>query len=323
VSEGFDIAALRAAVAAEGAVARVVVAEAAGSAPRGPGAAMLVGAASEVGTIGGGALELEATRAARALLARPQPWARQLLRLPLGPALGQCCGGHVTLLIERYDAGEVAAAARSASAGVYARPVTGGAPPGADLAAGRARRAARAGEGGPARLEAGLMIEPVGVAALPLWLYGAGHVGRAIVRAAEDLPIAVTWIDTARDRFPAAIPAHATRLVARNPARVAGRAPADAVHLVLTYSHALDLEICHAVLSQPFAQLGLIGSASKRARFLARLRALGHTDAVLARLECPIGDRSLGKRPAAIALGVVADLVRRAETGAAAGVRSA
>ena len=93
--------------------------------------------------------------------------------------------------------------------------------------------------------------------------------------------------------------------VSRDLPRAAAHAPADARHYVLTYSHALDLEICHAILSRPFAQLGLIGSATKKARFLNRLRDLGHPPDRLARLDCPIGDPALGKQPQAIAVSVI------------------
>lgn len=319
-SAGFDLAGLADAVAAHGAVVRVVVADFRGSTPRETGAAMLVwaeaGAAQtggQSGTIGGGALEYVAGGTARALLAAGGIWARQLVKLPLGPALGQCCGGHVTLLMERFGAEEVSTLQALGTAR-FLRPVGSGEPPTAadGLAAARHNRAARAGEAAPG-LHGALMSEDFTAPLIPLWLYGAGHVGRAIVRVAEGLPLDITWIDTARDRFPETIPPHAAPLVATDIARAVALAPDDAVHLVLTYSHALDLEICHAVLARPFRHLGLIGSASKRARFLSRLRGLGHSEAALARLSCPIGDRSLGKLPAAIAIGVVAEILRLPE----------
>ena len=144
----------------------------------------------------------------------------------------------------------------------------------------------------------------------PLWIYGAGHVGRALITTLAGLPYAVTWIDDARARFPDPIPDHATMLVAQNPTDAARHAAQDAHHLVLTYSHALDLSLCHQILSQPFASLGLIGSATKRTRFLKRLRALGHSEQTLTRLTCPIGDPTLGKHPQAIAVSVVHALLK-------------
>jgi xanthine dehydrogenase accessory factor len=134
-------------------------------------------------------------------------------------------------------------------------------------------------------------------------------VGRAIVRVFQGLPFAITWIDTGAPRFPDH--AHdAIALVAANPADAAALAPAGAVHMVMTYSHALDLEICHRVLARgDFARLGVIGSASKSARFRARLRGLGHGDGAIARLECPIGLPGFGKSPTEIAVALAADLI--------------
>lgn len=305
---GFDPAELAAAVTRQGAVVRVVIAEHRGSTPREAGTAMLVWEGGQSGTIGGGALEWEAARAALRLLGAEAPWARQVLRLPLGPGLGQCCGGQVTLLMERFGAAEVAALA--GLAGGYVRPVEGGAAP---LAA-----SAEA-----VRLGGGVMSEPLAEPALPLWLWGAGHVGRAVVHAAQGLPLAITWIDTGAERFPGEMPVHAAPLVAADPARAVGRAPDPAAHLVMTYSHAMDLDICHAVLSRRARYLGLIGSASKRARFVSRLRELGHGEAALERLVCPIGERALGKIPAAIALGVVREMLLLGAAEARPMVRSA
>ena len=78
---------------------------------------------------------------------------------------------------------------------------------------------------------------------------------------------------------------------------------------MLTYSHALDLELCHRLLTHGFARAGLIGSATKWARFRARLAALGHPPYAIARIDCPIGNPALGKHPQAIAIGVAAAFV--------------
>jgi xanthine dehydrogenase accessory factor len=158
------------------------------------------------------------------------------------------------------------------------------------------------------------LIEPLARPVHCLHLYGAGHVGRAIVRVLEDLPFAVTWIDTSAGRFPERVPPYATAQVAPDPAIFAGSAEADAFHLVLTYSHALDLAICHSLLRRgDFRFLGLIGSATKRARFLKRLAELGIGEVLLTRLVCPIGLPGVGgKEPAAIAVSVAAQLVQLA-----------
>ena len=146
-----------------------------------------------------------------------------------------------------------------------------------------------------------------------LQLYGAGHVGRAVVRMLHELPCRVQWIDERKAEFPAEpSPAHVQRLCAEPVEAEVALAPAGAFHLVLTHSHDLDLAITEAVLRRgEFGWLGLIGSRTKRARFVQRLAARGITPEVLARLVCPIGIPGVeGKEPGVIALAVVAQLLQ-------------
>lgn len=301
----FDLAALKAAVAAQGRVARVVIAAHDGSSPRETGAAMLVWDGGQAGTIGGGALEWEATLRARDMLAAG---GLRLDRQALGPSLGQCCGGAVTVLTEVYDAEAVS----RLDGPVIARPVTG---PAGEMPLAVARLLNRARAEGVAplpRLVQGWMVEPVAAPARALWVWGAGHVGRAIVDVLAPLPeIAITWIDVAEARFPDGATPGVTRLWADNPADLVDSAPPGAEHLVLTYSHALDLELCHRLLQHGFGRLGLIGSDTKWARFRSRLRALGHAPERIAAIQCPIGDPGLGKHPQAIAIGVAAAFIRQ------------
>lgn len=229
---------------------RITVTKTAGSVPREAGTQMLVWADRIKGTIGGGTLEWEAMAEARRMLRDGRQ--AHSARIPLGPSLGQCCGGSVSLMWEQTDE--------------LTRP--------------------------PAR---------------PLWIYGAGHVGRALINVMAPLPdFAITWIDTGADRFPIT---DVTTLVAADPTRVVKHAPRDADHLILTYSHEIDLALCHAVLNHSFHSAGLIGSATKWARFRARLAALGHSTEQISRIACPIGDPRLGKHPAAIALGVATAMI--------------
>lgn len=299
----FDLATLAATVAAHGPTARVVIAAHDGSSPREVGASMLVWATGQSGTIGGGALEHEATTRARAHLAETRPL---LTREALGPKLGQCCGGAVTLLTEVFTPDSLPVS----DSGVIARPLDARPIP---LAVKRLLARAR-GEGilpRPVLLQ-GWMVEPVARPDRHLWIWGAGHVGRALASVMAPLPgVAITWVDIAADRFPADLPPNAIRLVAADPALAIAHAPKDAEHLIVTFSHALDLDLCHGLLTHGFSTCGLIGSATKWARFRSRLAALGHAPTAIARIDCPIGDPALGKHPQAIALGVATDFLRR------------
>jgi xanthine dehydrogenase accessory factor len=294
----YDLAALAGAVAAHGRVARVVIAAHDGSSPRETGAAMLVWPGGQSGTIGGGALEWQAVQAARAML---DAGGTRLQRQALGPQLGQCCGGAVTLLTEVHDA----ASLPRPEAGVIARATDGSPMP---LAVRRLLDRARAQGALPAaRLVQGWMVEPLSHPLRHLWIWGAGHVGRALVQVLAPLPgLAITWVDVAPDRFPDGLPAGLRALPAPAPEEAVCLAPPGAEHLILTFSHALDLELCHRLLGHGFAACGLIGSATKWARFRSRLAALGHSPGQIARIACPIGDPGLGKHPQAIAVGVAA-----------------
>ncbi|MEM1273028.1 MAG: xanthine dehydrogenase accessory protein XdhC [Pseudomonadota bacterium] len=288
----FDLNGLRNALEF-GPVVRVVLADARGSVPRGAGTSMLVGANRQWGTIGGGALEFEATRRARAMLAAQSPW--EAWSLPLGPSLGQCCGGAVSILAERFET------APEPEQFPRARPVL--APDGVmPLQVEKARQAAT-----KPLMVAGWFIEPLDRVDQSLWIWGAGHVGRALVDVLAPYPsVSLTWIDDAACRFPDA-PAPAVQcLPAPDMPAAMALAPLDAHHLILTYSHDIDLALCHAALHRGFASCGLIGSATKWARFQTRLQALGHAPAQIARIDCPIGMPELGKHPHAIAIGVAA-----------------
>jgi len=335
-------ASLRSALAhvrAHGALVRVSVVRADGSTPREAGAAMLVTRAGTTGTIGGGTLELEAIALARAMLqaeAVVQPWRREVRDFALGPSLGQCCGGATRLLLETWSAREAETLADVHEPALLLRPVTAGiAPvvlstrkeeaPGVPLPVLRVARAMLSGARPrqsemikPGKGLAAWVVEPFARPRAALYIYGAGHVGRAIVHVLQGLPLAVHWVDTDRTRFPDGVAEDIRMIPAADPANVAATTPAGALHLVLTFSHALDLAIVHALLKRNDAAfVGLIGSETKGARFRKRLREAGIADAALARLTCPIGIGGLtGKEPAVIAVSVAAQLISLVEAGA-------
>ncbi|MGA9026913.1 MAG: xanthine dehydrogenase accessory protein XdhC [Steroidobacteraceae bacterium] len=316
----------------EPAVVRVVLAQVRGSAPREAGVGMLVGARQVAGTIGGGRLEWEAIGAARGLLDRAA--AGEIRRLVLGAELGQCCGGVVELWMERYsgaDRGILAAARRAAQAGaaVLVSTLT---PRGVERSivreTGRAADANRL-PGAPCTLTVPrLERDAAGRSVLrerldqdlpAVWLVGAGHVGQALARILMDLPLRLTWIDPRPGVFPADLPVAVRTLAAADPVQGLAAAPPGGRFLVMSHSHALDYAICRALLHRnDFASLGLIGSASKSARFRARLARDGLGADAIARLVCPIGIDGIGSKwPAAIAVGVAAQLLREIGAGAA------
>jgi xanthine dehydrogenase accessory factor len=171
------------------------------------------------------------------------------------------------------------------------------------------------------------LIETIRPALHHLYLFGAGHVGKAVVRALQGLPFQITWIDSRAGVFPDDLPPHVLTVQSDAPVSEVDKAPVGALFLVMTHSHPLDLEICARVLQRnDVAYLGLIGSETKRARFAGRLRAIGIPPQALARLTCPIGVPGIaGKEPAVIAASVAAQLLivagRRQEAAAPSAAR--
>lgn len=281
-------------------VVRILVADHKGSVPRETGCSMLCTATGQFGTIGGGALEYLAVAHARKMMAAGK--CCQLKTIPLGPALSQCCGGSVKLSFETFTSDNVPKVTGYYSRALTERP--------ASLRVARHLKALETGAIKPStQLIDGYLFEEVSEPKQPLWIYGAGHVGRAIIAAIHGLPFEITWIDTADTRYPYPLPDDVSILIAKAPAQVVKHAPREAIHLVLTYSHTLDLEICNAVLARRHKMLGLIGSKTKRVRFTKRLTELGHTANAIAQMHCPIGDPNLGKHPKSIAIGVAAQLL--------------
>ena len=143
-------------------------------------------------------------------------------------------------------------------------------------------------------------------------LFGAGHVGRALALALAPLPFQVRWIDSREAAFPERAPANATLARSRDPPTELAAAPDGALTVVMTHSHPLDLAIVAEALRQDrFGYVGLIGSATKRARFVSQMRAAGLAEAMLAKLVCPIGVPGVeGKEPAVIAAATAAQLLQ-------------
>ncbi|MBA5687367.1 xanthine dehydrogenase accessory protein XdhC [Rugamonas apoptosis] len=318
----------------------VTVAQVAGSAPREPGAKMLITHDGAYDTIGGGHLEMRATDIAREMLAMPAgvlAAERRLERFPLGPSLGQCCGGVVHLAFERIlpeaDAHFAVLVQRKNEGLDSWRLLPLGSTDAASIydAAGL-----RLSGNGPALLPppapgVACTLRPDDAgrqwlvdSCLPyrprLYLFGAGHVGAAIVRALAELPCQVVWIDEREDMFPSALPANVRIEATDTPEAVVAEAPAGATFLVLTHSHVLDQHLSEHILRRSdFTWFGLIGSATKRVQFERRLRERGIPAERLADMTCPIGLPGIrDKAPAVIAVSVAAQLMQVWEAAALA-----
>lgn len=274
-----------------GPAALVTILATEGSAPRGPGTRMVVTRDGLHGTIGGGALEHQALAQARAILGHaPGSWRVQ--DYPLGPLLGQCCGGRVRLLVERL--GEVP---------------EGGGPCEVRLGETLARFATAARPTqlparGPKPEAGDTFVEPLEGDRFPVLMFGAGHVGKAIAKRAEGLPLNLAWYDSRPEaaETPGVVLADEDALTA-----CAGSAKRDTAVVILTHDHGLDYRLAAAALVSEARYVGLIGSETKRARFLSRLEKDG-IDAV--RLTCPIGlPGPKGKEPEVIAIATLAQLL--------------
>ncbi len=246
-------------------VVLVTVARARGSTPRAAGTRMAVAASAIFGTIGGGRLEWEAMQRARAMITDGDT--SDTLELPLGPAVGQCCGGYVVLRLERADTATIAA-----------------------LAEAEARDWREAPQ---------------------IMVFGAGHVGKALVRALEPLPLRILWIDTRRDEFPHRVGDN-VEIEDTDPMDAVRRVGQGAAVVVMTHKHALDFEIAGAALRREgLSYVGLIGSRTKRRRFERWFSARGGDARALDGLVCPIGDVGVSdKRPEVIAALVAAEIVQ-------------
>jgi xanthine dehydrogenase accessory factor len=321
-----------------GSAGLISVVGAAGSVPREAGARIVLQPdGGFYGSIGGGRLEYEAIAAADAVLKAGRGKA-QFRDWPLGPNLGQCCGGMVKTLTETFDARDLEAVhgleeAERAGAFVAQSRVgddgriirtfiarsTGDVPL---PLVGRGQGWGSDGDAQVFHLATPLptlphkgggndFIEHFGEVTTPVLLFGAGHVGRAVVLALAPLPFAVRWIDSRPDQFPQHVPPNVATVHSDAPVQELAHAPGDALIVVMTHAHPLDFDITAAALQrESFEFVGLIGSETKRARFVTYAQRIGVTERQLDRLVCPIGVADIhGKEPAVIAAALAAQLL--------------
>ncbi len=223
-----------------------------GSVPRNPGSKMLVTEDTLIDTLGGGNLEWHALEYARQLLSEGKN-VQRLQKFPLAAALGQCCGGHATLLFECFCH-----------------------------------------------------------VSHSLWLFGAGHVGHALSKILQDLPLRLNWVDNRPAQFPVDLAADIIQHHPEAPTDVFNQMRPNDSLLIMTHSHDLDYHLCETALTQQHQGfIGLIGSDTKAARFRHRLRHAGFTTEDVNRIECPVGVTGIGgKRPMEVAVSIAARVIQ-------------
>ncbi|MGI9220024.1 MAG: xanthine dehydrogenase accessory protein XdhC [Woeseiaceae bacterium] len=307
----------------------VTVAAIRGSAPREVGAKMLVTSGETLGTIGGGQLEYQCSRLAFEMLGDDEQ--ARLRKFPLGSSMGQCCGGVVDILFEpvasilptwlqdlRALHGQrepAIIATRLGEAGdksiITADSVFAAADMDADILT-TARQCLAAGQ--VSEQPDNWFLEIVVGSDLNIAVFGAGHVGSAVVQALSALDCNIRWIDSRRNLF-RKTPTNVRSVEAADPALEVAAMPAGSCFLVMTHSHAIDFEVCDRILRRnDYLYCGLIGSLSKRRRFEKRFRAQGMPDTALEKLVCPIGVAGInGKKPAEIAVAASAEVLQAYE----------
>jgi xanthine dehydrogenase accessory factor len=160
--------------------------------------------------------------------------------------------------------------------------------------------------------QASVLFETIAGTSWQVAVFGAGHVGRALIGVLGTLACRVTWIDQRAEAFPPGCPRNVTVQRAADPESLVGALPAGTQVLVMTHEHGLDFAIIAAALARAdLPYVGLIGSQTKRARFVAGLARLGLPAEAIRRLVCPIGVAGVGgKAPAEIAVAVTAQLLQ-------------
>lgn len=229
----------------------VTILGSAGSAPRKSGSKMLVTDEKSFDTVGGGHLEFLLIERARELIASDQQ-APVMEHFPLGPRLGQCCGGSVSV-----------------------------------------------------------MLEPIAGCNFHIALFGAGHIGKALIHVLSPLNCRITWIDNRAELFPRTLPENVTCILSEQPNEEVAALPENAFVLVVTHNHQLDYAIAEQTLKRSdIGWLGVIGSETKARRFRQRLEHKGFNPARIEHMRCPVGLNAVGGRePAEIAIAIAGEIL--------------
>ena len=222
-----------------------------GSTPRNSGTKMVVSNSKCYQTIGGGNLEYKAIDKAHELLQKPCS-EQKIEQFPLGAKLGQCCGGHTTLMFESYINSNI-----------------------------------------------------------DIMLFGAGHVGRALVSILSHLPCRIHWVDSREEEFPTHVANNVRKIISESPSDEVEAMSSNAYFVVMTHNHSLDFNISEAILLRNDARyVGLIGSETKWKRFQMRFKHKGYEPDFFSIIRCPVGLGNIpGKLPAEVAVSVAAEII--------------
>jgi len=222
-----------------------------GSTPRDCGTKMVISKSVHYATIGGGHLEYKAIDTAKQMLAESSSQ-QKIEHFPLGAKLGQCCGGHATLMFESFINDTI-----------------------------------------------------------DIMLFGAGHVGKALVSILAELPCRIYWVDSREDEFPKKLPSNVVKIISDTPSDEVASMPKDSYYIVMTHNHPLDFDITEAILLRNDSlYVGLIGSNTKLKRFQMRFKHKGYKSDFFSFLHCPIGLADVpGKRPTEVAVAVAGEII--------------
>ena len=143
-------------------------------------------------------------------------------------------------------------------------------------------------------------------------IFGAGHIGKSLVKILEEVDCQVTWFDSRPELFPKIASSHIQKQTMTQPELAVESCKPDSYFLVMTHDHALDQQLCEAVLSRDDSRYcGLIGSATKGLKFRQRLIKKGYKQQELETLTCPVGLKHLkSKKPMEIAVSISAELLQ-------------
>ena len=233
-----------------------------GSSPNKINDFMLVAPKDIFGTIGGGNLEYLVIEESKLMLKNKSK--RKKLNIPLGPGIGQCCGGYVEIILTLHK-----------------------------------------------NTDAAMKDEKVNDSFKEdLYIFGAGHIGQALIETIGNLNFTTYLIDSREEYLKMSVNKDVNYLLSKEPWKVVNKLKYNSYYVVLTHSHEYDLKILNEILTKKFTFVGLIGSTTKKKRFFKRLTENGHDKNIIKKIECPIGvDIGNSKDPNEIAFSIITRLI--------------